>query len=97
MAMKMHQRRKARNGGRQEVSATTVASETSRKLLRLLLVPTPRAERVEVVTAGLKARCRELRHGRNSENTVPKVGRREARRRRSPLRRTSDRRKAHPR
>ncbi|KAI6678444.1 hypothetical protein NL676_039240 [Syzygium grande] len=38
------------------------------------------AERIEVATVGLKARCRELRHGRNPEITVPKVGRREGRR-----------------
>ncbi|KAI6678437.1 hypothetical protein NL676_039233 [Syzygium grande] len=41
------------------------------------------AERIEVATAGLEARCRELRHGRHPEITVPKVGRREEAGRRS--------------
>ncbi|KAI6678443.1 hypothetical protein NL676_039239 [Syzygium grande] len=114
MATKMHQRRKPGDGGRHEVSATAIGFGTSRKLLRLLLIPTRRcqspedfaddgarqrwkssdamesldgdmfrrhAERIEVAIAGLKARCGELRHGRNPEITLPKVGRRDARRR----------------
>ncbi|KAI6678611.1 hypothetical protein NL676_039407 [Syzygium grande] len=78
MATKMHQRRKPGNGGRHEVSDTAVALEPLEDLAMMALGndgnPAKRrnrsmeifrgdAERIEVATAGLKARCRELRHG----------------------------------